>query len=788
VHVIDANRDGKADFVISHRDGRAALLMTDGKAVTGTNTLLNAGSGYSVSHTGDFNADGITDLVVTHTDGNVALLILDNGNVVRTDFLLEAGTPWRVQLVADFDGDGRSDFVIRKDDDNTTAITLMSETKVAAGANLFDGRGAWKVTHAGDFNGDGAADLLVKHDDGRVAILLMRATVVMKATELLLADSPYRVVDVQDYDGDNRADILLQHKDGSARILHMNGSAVARTTELWPAGTAKSLLAPVVSQTGASMSASEAARFLNHATFGARMEDVTSLAANGYARWLNEQISISPSSLVAEIEKPLPAPLRSATEKFSTNPQFVNSVGLLNLHLNGRDQLRLRVADALSQIFVVSTSNQLLRANPFAIAAYHDMLAKNAFGNFRQLLDDVTFHPAMGVYLTYVGNAKEDPATQRLPDENYAREIMQLFSIGLWQLNADGTQKRDANGQPIPTYGQAEILGLAKVFTGLSWASCPDDKMSCFFTGPHGKSFFTQPMKVFDNFHSKSAKRIVGGVMLPANRALKEDVKDTLDALFAHANVGPFIGRQLIQRLTTSNPSPAYVQRVSEAFNDNGFGVRGDLAAVVRAILLDPEVRARDALSNPRYGKVREPYQRVIHMLRASDAKPAASPAILLCHEQSFLDCYETGVAQSPYAAASVFNFYRPDYQPQGPLAAAKLVAPELQIMEETTIVGAANTVSRRVAGSKADLVSPVLASHVPLPAWNEWLASGAKSAELTDRINLLMMGGAMSSAMRSEMIRQLGSATETEPAKQRARIERAMRLTLVSPEYLFQR
>ena len=263
--------------------------------------------------------------------------------------------------------------------------------------------------------------------------------------------------------------------------------------------------------------------------------------------------------------------------------------------LNGSDQLRQRVAWALSQIFVVSQVGALQNL-PNATADFYDMLARDAFGDYRKLLEDVTLHPAMGVYLSMLGNQKAVAGTNLRPDENYAREVMQLMSIGLVELNIDGSVKLDGGGQPVPTYDQSIIEGFARVFTGWNW-SCQSTLPNCTFTNVRPQlapvAGYNQvlPMKLFAAQHETGTKKLLSGLTLPAGQTGEKDLQDALDNIAAHPNVAPFLSKQLIQKLVTSNPSAAYVQRVAQVFNNDGTGRRGNLGAVVRAILMDAEAR-----------------------------------------------------------------------------------------------------------------------------------------------------------------------------------------------------
>ncbi|RYD48106.1 MAG: DUF1800 family protein, partial [Verrucomicrobiaceae bacterium] len=353
------------------------------------------------------------------------------------------------------------------------------------------------------------------------------------------------------------------------------------------------------------------------------------------------------------------------------------------------DPVRQRVAYSLSQIFVVSDRPEVLAVEPRGMANYHDMLVRNSLGNFRTLLFDVATHPVMGFYLSHVKNKKGNPATNTFPDENFAREVMQLFSIGLWELNPDGTRKVDSlTGKPIPTYTNVDITNFARVFTGLSYGPLSETNFDVYPNPPK----WIVPLRGHDAQHDLAAKTLLRGATTPARTASSPDVgtatmldvNAAIDNLFNHPNVGPFIGRQLIQRMVTSNPSPAYIGRVSAAFADNGSGVRGDMEAVIRAILLDPEARDGAKLADPHWGKPREPFLRCVNYARAFNAR------------SSGVDFYQVSQfnfdqQQQPYNSPSVFNFYLPNYLPPGPVGEAGLVAPEFQILNATTAVSSPN-------------------------------------------------------------------------------------------------
>lgn len=520
--------------------------------------------------------------------------------------------------------------------------------------------------------------------------------------------------------------------------------------------------------------AEEAARFLTQATYGPTDASIADLRTTGYSKWLDQQMAMGSRSHVEETEQRV---IERGTN--FNNGDFIYSYW--DQAITAPDQLRQRMKLALSEIFVISLVDSSINAK--GAASYYDMLGDEAFGNFRTLLEKVTLHPMMGVYLTWVANQKEDPATGRHPDENYAREIMQLMTIGLYQLNQDGTPKTDKAGQPIPTYSADDIGGLARVLTGYSYYS-PKPSSVTFRGGARDPEAWTHPMIPYPAFHSTGEKAFLG-VVIPASSTpdAEGDLKVALDTLFNHPNVGPFIGRQLIQRLVTSNPSPAYVSRVAAVFNDNGKGVRGDMSAVVRAILLDPEARDDAIAQDPDFGKVREPIIRLANWARAFDATSESGQWLIPSTSSN------TSLGQAPLMSPSVFNFYRPGYSPPGTRAAAKgLVAPEFQIVDEVTVAGYLNTMLNAIAygiGRSHDVTSDYAAE----------MAVARDPEALVDRIDLLLLSGRMSSGLRSRLVEAVagirvptnGRETTTDNALRNRAIV-AVYLTMASPEYLVQR
>ncbi|MGY4831309.1 DUF1800 domain-containing protein [Sphaerotilaceae bacterium SBD11-9] len=525
----------------------------------------------------------------------------------------------------------------------------------------------------------------------------------------------------------------------------------------------------------------EAARFLAQATYGPTEASINALTQSSYSAWLNDQFNQARVPHRTYVDQKA-ADLSAAGSSVSPT-NFRESYW--RQALTGPDQLRQRAAFALSQIFVISFVDGTLANQTRGVTSYYDMLAEKAFGNYRDLLESVSLHPMMGVYLTSLRNQKEDTTTGRVPDENYAREVMQLFSIGLYELNDDGTTR---GSTPTETYTHDDIQGLAKVFTGFSWYAGPnltDRTDSRFFGGNANAERDFRPMQAYNKFHSVSEKRFLGTTIAAtgtANANADGDLQRAIDTLFNHHNVGPFIGKQLIQRMVTSNPSPAYVARVAAAFNNNGFGVRGDMKAVFRAILLDPEARADNSASTS-FGKVREPVLRLSHLLRAFKATSTSN-------EFTGIDNTDNNLSQTALRSPTVFNFYRPGYTPPNSAAAAAgLVAPELQLASEVSVAAYLNYI-------RGTWLTVNTGRDIQLDFSAE-MALADNPGALVDRLNLLLMSGQMSSALRTQILAGInGRALPAPTATNQTAVDNAKRdrvfigilLTMASPDYMIQK
>jgi uncharacterized protein (DUF1800 family) len=542
---------------------------------------------------------------------------------------------------------------------------------------------------------------------------------------------------------------------------------------------------PTVSDTP---TAADASRFLMQATFGPTQSDIDELVSLGYSAWMRRQFNASSESNVSE--------LRQIQADYAARGQTVEAEALADIAwrdmIDGEDQLRQRMVFALSQIFVVSYENSDVAETLASAAFYMDMLDENAFGNHRELVEAVTYSPSMAQFLTYLNNRKEDPSENRVPDENYAREIMQLFTIGLVELNRDGTLRLDGSGNPIETYDNDDITGLAKVFTGLSWAD-----------GDFGGRFADQtvpvatysPLAIFEQEHSTSEKAFLN-VTIPPNTPAAQSIDIALDALFNHPNAAPFFARQMIQRFVTSNPSPQYVQNVAAAYETGYYQLpdgqtvgslqRGDMRAVIAAVLLDDEARLPASRASATFGKVREPVIRFTHWARVADLNSASVLDEGNLDGQDVLEetAPPTRLGQQAYRSPSVFNFFRPGYVAAGTETGdLGLVAPELQIVTTASVTAYANFMMDRI--EEAD------ALETYRPGYSRELSLADNPPALVDHLNLVMTAGAMEPATRDAIIAAVNGVplrAGSEPQDRRRRVNAAMLMTVLSSEYYTQR
>lgn len=517
---------------------------------------------------------------------------------------------------------------------------------------------------------------------------------------------------------------------------------------------------PQTARDAAPPSRLDAARFLAQASFGPRsLEDIDGLVRQGYVGWLQDQFNAPTLRHVSYLDWQ-----RQRNEKLWAGPDL-SYEAIWQQWLAGQDQLRGRVTFALSQIIVISNVADDLPA--YALSSWWDMLNRHAFGNYRDLLGAATRHAAMGYFLNMQGSRRENTRTGAHPNENYAREILQLFSIGMVKLQADGNPVM-VNGSTVPSYDETVVQGFARAFTG--WTTAHAHEFGEFDESREDN--WREAMRPVADYHEPGPKTLLDGHVLAAGGSAESDLEAALDNIFAHPNVGPFIGRQLIQRLVTSNPSPAYVGRVAAAFADNGQGVRGDLRAVVSAILLDAEARETAVTSTvPGYGKLREPVLRLAHLLRGLGGKSSSGSNRIHALDQGDLN-----LGQSPLLAPSVFNFFTPGYKPAGPVASAGLVAPEFQITTETTVVASLNALVKVVESGGIGWGEDRVRLDI-----DAWQALSADATALADRINWLLCSGRMSDSLRERIVTQVASLSTNNT---RQRLRQALILSVLSPDF----
>lgn len=614
--------------------------------------------------------------------------------------------------------------------------------------------------------------------------------------------------------GPNDALIILRYLSGYSRDAWTSGITFASNAQRKTGVAIEAFMNAGCPAPATTFTTKDAARLLQQGTWGATLPEINRVAGIGANAWLNEQFALPATSYTNYAAALIAANKSGANGCTDSNgcPWAANTPAFYKQAFEGNDQLRQRVVNALLQIVVVSIGNNRVLDAGVGMANYLDSLGAQAFGNFRTLLRDVTLHPAMGVYLDMLGSAQENP------NENYARELLQLFSIGTVMLNADGTPQ-SVSGQMIPTYTEEVVQGFSKAFTGWHFRDQPEAAEPWRFYWPIED--WTQPMKPWlgrrcpqdgrwpagsttdwcsvsnpaksypppHHTGSKTLLQYAGApyATLPANQTPQQDVENAIDNIFNHPNVGPFIGRQLIQRLVTSNPSPAYVGRVTAAFNNNGSGVRGDMKAVIRAILLDSEARDSYVAGNNIFGKLREPVIKFIHLHRAFGAIASGG----------YYDVWDTSdtdtLGQSALRAPSVFNYYSPDFEPAGPMATAYLLGPEFEITSTSSVAGFADFTGwgvvggfRQYDGDNAKWFKPNYDRYL-VGAAGVALADNPQA--LVDELDLLLTANNLKPTFKANLVAMVGNITRTNIDDQRRdRLRAVMWQIIHSADYAVQR
>ncbi len=500
------------------------------------------------------------------------------------------------------------------------------------------------------------------------------------------------------------------------------------------------------------MSKEEAFRLLEQTSFGARLKDIDAISGKGPEFWLDDQMS-------------KPATFMSDGLRQSKNDRWNEYINVWWRHaVNADDQLRQRVAFALSEIFVISSADGLGDEQP-GLANYYDILLRHSFGNYRELIEEITLNPVMGEYLSMKGNHKPDPEENLRPDENYARELLQLFSIGLSLLNDDGTTINDADGVPLPTYDQDIVEAFAHVFTGWHFANADH------FRWPQNKDFIN-PMVAWPEYHDTGEKKILNGKVIPAGQTAEEDLADALDNIADHPNVGPFIVKHLIAKLVTSNPSKQYVRDVVQVFNSNSNGERGNLGSTVKAILMHKEARQGHIENPDTFGKTKEPLLRITQMWRAFEPNDGIHPDFNYAWVSDELQ-------QAPLASPTVFNFFTPDFSQPGRIRDMGLVSPEFEILDESSMI---SLTSRVLANSLWSHNYKVAGDghRIAINIDREMEMEHDREL-LLDHLDLLLLGGRMSPELRLEVSKLMDTRDYNNAASQR--IAEAIFLIMSSPE-----
>ena len=557
-----------------------------------------------------------------------------------------------------------------------------------------------------------------------------------------------------------------------------------------------------INGTGYELETQLSSRFLAHATLGFTMEEVENLADGNLEDWIDNQIDLPISNylnptveIIYELYDNCMESLGDECEdKFNVSTFMWRYAWMHNL-MNKSDKLRQRVAMALSEILVISDRSQL-QNSPHGIAYYFDILMENAFGNYEDLLTEITYNPAMAFYLTHFNNPKSLPQFNRRPDENYAREFMQLFTIGLYELNQDGSRKTDANtGLWIPTYDNDDITELAKIFTGLSGSKWEDDddQRPLQFGRNIFRYSFIDPLKMYDDFHEPGSKSLIGNKTISSGQSGDEDISEAISHIFNHENVAPFISTRLIQRLIKSNPSASYIKRISEVFNDNGQGIRGDLAAVVKAILLDQEAMECYYIDQNSNGMLRNPMLRYTQLMIGLKAKTESD---WFWNSGAF---FQEQAGQYILSAPSVFNFYSPEYVPDSEFAYNKLVGPEFQILTSSTSSNYVNwmllALNRDYFSEHYDEEFPDLLNesfYIPYKRDKSkyeakltdqlWQALAETPIQMLDYLDLLLANGQLTEGTKNKIAKSMSKSEVFEPDEA---ANYGLFMLMIDPDYL---
>jgi uncharacterized protein (DUF1800 family) len=794
--VADADGDGRSDVYWRHRDGRNRVwLMGDGVFSQSIN-LPSRDVTWQIAGLGDYDLNGVADILWRHpVRGTGIIWLMSSSTIVgRSDelFITHSGD-WQPELVADYNGDNKSDILWRNRNNGQMQVWLMDgKNRIASGSVGSPGSGfllagkaqppSSETIFLATLTPEGAANTpasgsstIVLAPDGlsaRITLNFNNLTTMQTAAHVHGPADPgtsapplYSVpmgsfTDVgwvfEPTAGLTVNDQVDALKTGRLYInvhsvIYPNGEIRGQYRITAAAGNQDTPIPNPPTSTGPP-TAIEAHRFLQQASMGATPALVAQVQSMGYAAWIDSQLALPASSYYTFVNA---ASLTNDDQKTGAlrSRFFMNA-------LQGQDQLRQRVAFAMSQMLVTSTLDTptvTTGQNGPGMALYQDLMMSSATSNFANILQGVTLSPYMGSYLNMANSNK--PSGGNTANENYTRELMQLFSIGVYKTWTNGTLKIDSLGSPVPTYDQDVIEEMSRVFTGFTY-----NTPGC--TGFYCQPFYLSNMKSVQANHDVGIKTILDGAVLPAGQTAGDDVNQTLGYVFNHPNVGPFVGKHLIQHLVTSNPSKGYVARVAKAFDNDGTGVRGNMSAVVKAVLLDVEAR-RDPSTDPRFGRLVEPALFITQFVRGMGATGQGYGLAERCAEMQ----------QQIFGSPTVFNYYPADYQVPG----TTLLGPPFGIYTETASVRRANIANTFVYGTiSRPGYAPAGTTSVAFDQ-APYVASAGNPAALVDALAARLMPGRMSAAMRQTIINAVTNTASTDTTN---RARTAMYLFATSPAF----
>ncbi len=757
----DFDGDGKADILWRNSStGQNTIWLMNGTNVASLASLPTIpDANWTIGGVGDLSGDGMNDIVWRNqSTGQNTIWVMNNAALSSQVPLPPVfDLAWRIRGIGDFNGDGKPDILWRNAATGANTVWLMNGPAVISTAPIPPVPDAnWQIVGVADFSGDGKPDILWRHGTtGQNTIWVMNGTVVTSLASMpSQTDVNWQIAGVGDFSGDGKADILWRHVwTGGDAVWQMDGTVVAGSLQVPRVGDLNWRVGGMTIPAGPPLG--DVVRFLEQATFGPNEALINTVQSMGIPAYLSQQLSAPSSGWPALPLQPSTVPATcDATCQRDNYSMYPLQIRFFQNALYGQDQIRQKVIWTLHELLVVSGRDISL---PGWMLPYIQILDRNAFGNYRQLLYEITLNPAMGQYLNM------STSTKNSPNENYAREILQLFSIGTELLNQDGTTQLDMNGDPKPSYDQAIVTNFARVFTG--WRLAAN-------VAPGVPDYIT-PMVVVANNHDTAAKTLMNGLGLLAGRTGDQDLNSAIDNIFYHPNLAPFVATHFIHQMVTSNPSPAYVSRVVAAFNDDGTGVRGNLAALVTAVLLDPEARG-SSHSEPNYGLLREPAQYALNLLRAFNAKSAN----LATTSDGYINPQVSTMNQDVLRPQTVFSYYPADYLLPG---STTISAPQFGLMDSTSALRRANFVNTMVfstIGVGANSPNGTALDLTPI----QNLAGDP--VQLVSYLNQLMMHGSMSASMLNSIVNSVSAIPGTSP---RLRAQHALYLVATSSQYQVQ-